>query len=48
MPESLYKKFVGVGRSVPVMIRQASFSIGSIFLACGDLDHTGAQYSAVE
>ena len=46
IPASLYKVLVGVGCSVPVMTLHASLSIGSIFLACEDLSHTGAQYSA--
>ena len=45
LPTSLNKVLVGVGRSVLLITLHALLSSGSIFLACDDLFHTGAQYS---
>ena len=48
IPASLWSAGRGVGLRVPVIMRQALFSSGSMLFAWQEFAHTGEQYSAVE
>ena len=48
IPASRYSDGSGVGRRLPVTMRQALFNSELTFFAWKDFPHTGQQYSAVE